>query len=967
MDALKERVVNIYTARIGSGAPNLIDITVKSSSDLGKCFEPTWEMVGGHKHWRNLQKGITEKSWWSKYEPMDDAQYTEAYKALLKARYKENPKPFLAYLELWQEISLGCYCKPGDFCHRHIALEMLQRLATQVQGLELVYKGEWIDANAGNNAIPGLFDEEGGQSAKTLEPPVFAEKRAILETPQELALQVVEMLRPYCARIEIGGSIRRGKKDPKDAEIIVIPGDGLHDYLDLMVEEKQIEKGSAWGEKQRKFLYRDLKIDLYMGNEENWGALFWLRTGPGDAGREVMKWLGQNRWPIRFQEMRVWYAKDWQYDGKAWTSETKIPLRIASEDDVFTLLGMPFIPPDQRDVYIYLDKLGTIPPDWSAWLPVEPTQRDFSEMDEAWTSIKRLLLEDDPDANGSLAAPTVKEPPAPFDYQYPWLTDGGVWCYVGYGDFEVFPLDSERANARLAELRRYRTFREQEREKLKHWLFLRDPNHKVYVPIEDKKTMTADAQYLNIALTSGVDLTVQDFVGARTAVLGISGSGKTNTSAVLVEELIPHIPMTIIDIEGEYWGLKSKFPILIVGRSPKSDLALGTIHAAKLAEYSYKNGVSVILDFKYHDEEEEMFEFLAGYMQRLWDLAIREQKPYHVVVEECHEFIPQMGTTDVTKLFKKFAMRGRKHGLGMIFASQRSTGVDKNILTQAGLYFLHSVIHPKDMQVYKELIPQKPAEVEALVGGLVSGHCVFMKNNKPRQAQIRRRDTFHAGATPTLANTKPIDQPDLKAVSPELIENLRNTFHLPDNNLEDVELQRATARILELEEENRRLTAERDELQRQIDELKKQPVTLSESPAPEISATDDPLDEIMTEIVEPAIEQRVRKAEEAALKSQQNGFNKLCEQIRRSPKWQLNALAILIRREKALRLDDIAASVGISLNKAYKEPFDVFTDAELMLRYKIGRYFVYEANAKKRLAELYPDLDLQTMLRQIFA
>jgi DNA helicase HerA-like ATPase len=65
---------------------------------------------------------------------------------------------------------------------------------------------------------------------------------------------------------------------------------------------------------------------------------------------------------------------------------------------------------------------------------------------------------------------------------------------------------------------------------------------------------------MNIA--EGLELAVADLIGQRIAVLGISGSGKTNTVAVLAEELLLQLPMTIVDIEGEYFGLKEKFDLL---------------------------------------------------------------------------------------------------------------------------------------------------------------------------------------------------------------------------------------------------------------------------------------------------------------------------------------------------------------------------------------------------------------------
>ena len=44
-----------------------------------------------------------------------------------------------------------------------------------------------------------------------------------LAQAENLARRVVETMAPYCERVEIAGSIRRGKAEPKDIEIVAIP------------------------------------------------------------------------------------------------------------------------------------------------------------------------------------------------------------------------------------------------------------------------------------------------------------------------------------------------------------------------------------------------------------------------------------------------------------------------------------------------------------------------------------------------------------------------------------------------------------------------------------------------------------------------------------------------------------------------------------------------------------------------
>src|SRR2546430_16145146 len=102
---------------------------------------------------------------------------------------------------------------------------------------------------------------------------------------------------------------------------------------------------------------------------------------------------------------------------------------------------------------------------------------------------------------------------------------------------------------------------------------------------------------LSIDSSNKFALQTQTLVGRSIAVLGITSSGKTNSAAVLIEELLSSgLPLTIVDIEGEYWGLKEKFEVLVAGRSQHSELEVGQGNAGELAEISVQRGISVILD-----------------------------------------------------------------------------------------------------------------------------------------------------------------------------------------------------------------------------------------------------------------------------------------------------------------------------------------------------------------------------------
>ena len=87
--------------------------------------------------------------------------------------------------------------------------------------------------------------------------------------------------------------------------------------------------------------------------------------------------------------------------------------------------------------------------------------------------------------------------------------------------------------------------------------------------------------HLKIDIHGKLPITLESVIGEKIAVLGIAGSGKTNTAAVIIEELLAGgLPMTIVDIEGEYWGLKDRFDIIVIGRSDNVDVEVDASHAA---------------------------------------------------------------------------------------------------------------------------------------------------------------------------------------------------------------------------------------------------------------------------------------------------------------------------------------------------------------------------------------------------
>jgi len=250
---------------------------------------------------------------------------------------------------------------------------------------------------------------------------------------------------------------------------------------------------------------------------------------------------------------------------------------------------------------------------------------------------------------------------------------------------------------------------------------------------------------------------LEDFYGKATAILGVRGSGKTNTAAVIVEELLSKgVPVIVLDIDGEYWTLRESYDILIISPDDRADIQLNIndkLQATRLARALIEAYVPAVIDLSEYGVN-EYNDYLVAFLEEIWKTSRKYRRPLILVVEEAHEFIPQGHTNPVKRTLVRIALRGRKRGLGLIMISQRSAKVDKDVLSQAEYYILHRVMHPADLRVYKELLPMNPREIEQKVPKLKVGEALFYDGYNIVNVKVRKRRTFHVGYTPKARATK---------------------------------------------------------------------------------------------------------------------------------------------------------------------------------------------------------------------
>jgi hypothetical protein len=301
-----------------------------------------------------------------------------------------------------------------------------------------------------------------------------------------------------------------------------------------------------------------------------------------------------------------------------------------------------------------------------------------------------------------------------------------------------------------------------------------------------------------------VSLPAVEILTGRGFITGKSGSGKSNTASVVVEKLLAsNFPVLVVDTDGEYYGLKEQFEILHVGADEECDIQVSPEHAEKIASLALEQNVPIILDVSGYLDESEAKSLLLQTTRHLFAKEKKLKKPFLMLVEECHEYIPEGGGMDETgKMLIKVGKRGRKHGLGIVGISQRPADVKKDFITQCDWLVWHRLTWRNDTKVVKRILGKEFSDaIEDMGDG--EGFLVTDWAEEVKRVQFRRKTTFDAGATPGLDD---FERPDLKSVSGDLVDELRDISdekERRESELADLrqELERKDQRITELEEE----------------------------------------------------------------------------------------------------------------------------------------------------------------------
>lgn len=170
------------------------------------------------------------------------------------------------------------------------------------------------------------------------------------------AEQFASGIADLCVKVEIAGSLRRGKPAVGDIEVVALPHDAptLLARLDTWVATGRAFKATysdgahRWGTRYRGIKlpgsnFRPgcpAKIELWLADALNFGWILALRTGSADANEFMVRQMNFRGAPFRARE------------GYWWVQDRRIA--VPDEVEVFRLWGLAEpVPPQQRELAVY--------------------------------------------------------------------------------------------------------------------------------------------------------------------------------------------------------------------------------------------------------------------------------------------------------------------------------------------------------------------------------------------------------------------------------------------------------------------------------------------------------------------------------------------------------------------------------------------------------------------------------------
>ncbi|NHI93156.1 MAG: DUF87 domain-containing protein [Candidatus Lokiarchaeota archaeon] len=252
----------------------------------------------------------------------------------------------------------------------------------------------------------------------------------------------------------------------------------------------------------------------------------------------------------------------------------------------------------------------------------------------------------------------------------------------------------------------------------------------------------------------------------RIFITGKSGSGKSYTVGVLIEEILEKgIPIIIFDRHGEYSSLKvaSQDSNDIFNVTPKSFLN----QIIEFTDLTINTGGDVPIEFLLTSDPSDLIvsnqctiinlrgldleiqEYITKEtLKRLYDASVSGQiQPFFCIIDEAHLFAGKK-RTETSELIQLFSQEGRKFGANLIIVTQKPQLLDTTIRAQAGTWIIHQLTDIRDVDITVKSSEGLSSEWQNDIQELEPGEAILTGESIekiPLIIKVRSRMTKHGG------------------------------------------------------------------------------------------------------------------------------------------------------------------------------------------------------------------------------
>lgn len=270
------------------------------------------------------------------------------------------------------------------------------------------------------------------------------------------------------------------------------------------------------------------------------------------------------------------------------------------------------------------------------------------------------------------------------------------------------------------------------------------------------------------------DLIPSKALDSHIAILGKTGSGKSNAAKVIAERLMAAGErVCAIDPTGTWWGIRlrpngkpSIFKPVIFG-GQHADIPITDQHGALIAEAVGTSSDSAVIDTRLMTVGQRT-RFFAAFGEALLRL---NHGPLTLIIDEAHLFAPQGRVNDpqsgaMLHAANNLVSLGRGIGLKIILISQRPAKLHKDSLTQVETMIAMRLIAPQDRNAVNDWIGEwaDPGRGKEIVGSLPSLPVGDAWVWSPQLDHLQRvhfplAATFDSGKAPSRDEAAPVLAP----------------------------------------------------------------------------------------------------------------------------------------------------------------------------------------------------------------